>query len=354
MKRIILKKVNDLHMQFQAKRFVTNVWRGYECISLETVPSSVCVAKGAFIAKHQTSKMLLPVLGENVQKLLNLQEQDFYKEIMGQKQKCEQLEEICDDLMGFRQRLEAVICKGSQKDEADKMLWEYLDEEKIFEGFETIDIVHGRNLVRYYWQEMISYEREEAAKYQGEKAEDKVKIQAKEEGEEDNFVEEEEKNDDLANLLEKWTEMKGKREGIQEKPNEAFQCEFIRRFFEGRGSEVHVQEALANGSRKEIWEWFQETIQVIGKYRNLNLQEQVASHPKINEFKNSLWGHQMDGDVEIIQKNMINYVMKHTSEKLSEKQIRNCYERLMDDMLECVLETETEEKKKYSNIDSLF
>lgn len=46
--------------------------------------------------------------------------------------------------------------------------------------------------------------------------------------------------------------------------------------------------------------------------------------------------------------------MKHTPDKLSEKQIRNCYERLMNDMLECVLEIEAEEKKKNANIDSLF
>ena len=136
--------------------------------------------------------------------------------------------------------------------------------------------------------------------------------------------------------------------------SDLFQCECIRCFFENRGSKLQVQETIENGKRKDIWEWFQEAIHVIGKYRNSNLHEQVLSHSKVSEFKKSLWGNKTDGDVEIIQKNMINYVMKHTPDKLSEKQIRNCYERLMNDMLECVLEIEAEEKKKNANIDSLF
>ena len=106
--------------------------------------------------------------------------------------------------------------------------------------------------------------------------------------------------------------------------------------------------------RKRIWEWFQKAIIFIGKNRNLSLKEQVISHPKVDEFKKSLWGKSANGNLETVQKNLINYVMKHTLEKLSEKQIRNCYEKLLDDMLECVLEIELEEKKKYSNIDSLF
>lgn len=341
MKRIILKKVNDLHIQFQAKRFVTNVWRGYECISLETVPSSVCVAKGAFIAKHQTSKMLLPVLGENIQKLLNLQEQDFYKEIMEQKKKCERLEAICDDLMGFRQRLEAVICEGRRNEVVDKELWEYLNVEKIYDDSKQIDVVSGRNFTNYYWQEMIQYIKEEVVKYQGKKQVETADVKTEKDG-----------NDELANLLKKWSEMEP--DEVKKESREAFQCECIRCFFENRGSKLQVQETIENGKRKDIWEWFQEAIHVIGKYRNSNLHEQVLSHSKVSEFKKSLWGNKTDGDVEIIQKNMINYVMKHTPDKLSEKQIRNCYERLMNDMLECVLEIEAEEKKKNANIDSLF
>lgn len=344
MKRTILKKVNALHMQSQAKRFVTNVWRSYECISLEKDPSSVCVAKGAFIAKHQTSKMLLPVLGENVHKLLNLQEQDFFKEIKEQKKQCEQLEEVCDDLMGFRQRLEAVICKGDQEDVVCMELSEYLSEEQIA-ALGQIDRVSGRNYVRYYWQEMILYAKDVMRSYQNNAAVKEKKVEEEDLGEE--------KEDEFTSLWKEWTETDEKKAQL-ESPKEAFQCEFIRRFFENRETKLERQEGLENVQRKNIWEWFQKAIIFIGKNRNLSLKEQVISHPKVDEFKKSLWGKSENGDLEIVQKNLINYVMKHTSEKLSEKQIRNCYEKLLDDMLECVLEIELEEKKKYSNIDSLF
>ena len=285
--------------------------------------------------------MLLPVLGENIQKLLNLQEQDFYKEIMEQKKKCERLEVICDDLMGFRQRLEAVICEGRRNEVVDKELWEYLNVEKIYDDSKQIDVVSGRNFANYYWQEMIQYIKEEVVKYQGKKQVETADVKTEKDG-----------NDELANLLKKWSEMEP--DEVKKESREAFQCECIRCFFENRGSKLQVQETIENGKRKDIWEWFQEAIHVIGKYRNSNLHEQVLSHSKVSEFKKSLWGNKTDGDVEIIQKNMINYVMKHTPDKLSEKQIRNCYERLMNDMLECVLEIEAEEKKKNANIDSLF
>ena len=145
-----------------------------------------------------------------------------------------------------------------------------------------------------------------------------------------------------------------KEESESETAKEAFQREFIRRFFEDRGTILEVQETIANVQRENNWMWFLKAISFIGRYRNLNIQEQVASHPRVAEFKRSLWGRPADRDLENVQNNMINYVMKHATEKLSEKQIRNCYEKLLDDMLECVLEIETEEKRKYTNIDSLF
>lgn len=61
-----------------------------------------------------------------------------------------------------------------------------------------------------------------------------------------------------------------------------------------------------------------------------------------------------DSDKEV-QKNMVEYVLKHTQEELSEKQVMNCYERMLDEMIECVIESETEQKEtKYLNIEALF
>lgn len=38
---------------------------------------------------------------------------------------------------------------------------------------------------------------------------------------------------------------------------------------------------------------------------------------------------------------MIGYIQKHAYEELSEKQIMDFYEKMLDDMLECVVENET-------------
>ena len=42
---------------------------------------------------------------------------------------------------------------------------------------------------------------------------------------------------------------------------------------------------------------------------------------------------------------MITYVLKNIQTQLTEKQIKNCYEKMLDDMIECVLENEIEDKK---------
>lgn len=329
MKRIILKKVNNLYMQSHAKRFVTTVWRSYECITLEEAPSSVCVANGAFIARQQTQKMLLPVLGENVHNLLKLREQVFIKEIMIQKEQCQQLEEYCNNLMGLYQSLEAVICQGRREDIADKELSVYLTEEKNLGDLEQIDFVNGKNYAKNYWREITLFVKDERSAFLKNNSQNSAESKP-EKGEEYNLL---------------W----------DKKPERStFQRVLIRLFFEKRGNKPEQSEQLTREEIEETWNWFQNALEFISRYRNLDIQKLVTSHPKVEEFKKTLWGKSQKGDLDTVQKNLINYVMKHAVEKLSEKQIRNCYEKLLDDMLACVLETEPEEKKKYTIIEALF
>lgn len=324
MKRLILKKVDKLYSQFRAKRFVTNVWRSYECISLEAVPSSVCVARGAFMAKHQTNEMLLPILGENVTKLLNLREQDFFKEIIGQEEYCERLEELCDELIGIYHKFETVICKKNVAAVIENELRNYLLEEGIIKDLEKIDYVRGKNLARRYWQQMLQFLKIEKSVFMRQ-AEMNERIQ-------------------VASFDILW----------EKRPEaEEFQRVLVRIFFRSRGSQLKISEDLSVERETQIWSWFQQAIRFIDKYRSVNMQELVASHPKVEEFKRSLWGKEGGDGLESTQKNLIEYVMKHSTEKLTEKQVRSCYERLLDDMLECVLEKEPKDKKR-STIEALF
>lgn len=179
MKRAILEKVNQLQGQFHAKRFVTNVWRSYECIALEEEPSSVCMAKGAFMAKHQNNKMLLPVLGENVSKLLDLGKQEFFKDIMKQKDQCEKLEVFCDKLIDLYGMFKKVILDRNMTNEIEKELNDYLDKEGIFGERGRIDYVKGRNLASNYWQQMLRFLKKEVNSFleQGDEKEDKSPIE---------------------------------------------------------------------------------------------------------------------------------------------------------------------------------
>lgn len=327
MKRLILKKVDKLYMQYHAKRFVTNVWRGYECIALKSVPSSVCVAKGAFLAKHQTNEMLLPVLGENVQKLLNLRQQDFFKEIIGQEEHCKQLEEVCDKLIGIYPKFESVICMGNESEGIEDELKGYLSEEKIV-NLEEIDYVRGKNLAGSYWQQMLEFLKAEKERFIEQRPVEKGQNQ--------------EQMVSFEDLLE------GKPE------EQKFQRVLVTKFFKSRGSSQEMPKDLPEKEVEEIWEWFQQAICFIDRYRSVNMQKLVASHPKVEEFKRRLWGKEDGNNLETVQRNLIEYVMKHTAEKLTEKQVRSCYERLLDDMLECILDKEQKDKKRRSVIEALF
>ena len=322
MKRIILEKVNHLYTQYHAKRFITNVWRSYECITLETVPSSVCTANGAFFAKHQTDKMLLPVLGENIQKLLNFREQDFFKEIMEQKEHCNELEVYCDDLLSIFHKFEE-LTKFNRDTAVEKALQAYINDEKILgEDLEQVDLVRRINLARNYRLDMVSFVKNEMGRYLKQLPDEKDVTRV----------------DEFKTLQ-------------RNKPNkEIFQIAVIQMFFCDRG----IASEKLTEEQKTAWNWFQQAMGFIYRYRNVDIKALVTTHPKVEKFKKSLWGRDRDGNVEVVQKNQIDYIMKHTVEKLSEKQIRNCYEKLLDDMLECVLEVEPEEKRKCPNVKALF
>lgn len=339
MKRAIVEKVDQLQRQFHAKRFVTNVWRSYECIALEAEPSSVCMAKGAFMAKHQNEKMLLPVLGENVSKLLKLREQDFFKEIMEQKEQCVKLEEICNEFIGLNDMFKLVIVDRKILSEAAEELFNCLSREGILKSEGKKDYVKGRNLAGNYWQQMLLFLRKEVRLFLKQKIEGKKKIEIQ-------------TYEDL----------------IFKQPNkDSFQKMLIVRFFKDRGSCAEAQTSQEENGHTDVlglkneskddekeWKWFQSAICFIDERRQLNISELLASHPKMEQFKKSLWGRENDSNLEKVQKNLIDYVMRNSVEKLSEKQIRSCYEKLLDDLLECELETEPDHKKKYSNIEALF
>ncbi len=313
MRRLILKKADSLYKKYHAKRFVTPVWRSYECMALQEVPSSVSVVNAACIAKQQINRMLLPVPGENMNQLLNLKEQEFFKDIKRQKEKCERLKEACDQRLSlyvkFQNVIQGVIRDKKKKfdDSIENLLYHYLDRERVFEN--EVDYSDERLLIEGYNTEINQHVKDILKKSSG-KDQNKKEI-----------------------ILDVEKEM----------PKiEEFQRVLLKEFFDG---------ADTNREGEKCWSWLIQAVNYIEKYRKFNLHEYLAQNPDMEKFKQTLW----EKKGEDAKKNMISYIQKHAYEELSEKQIMNCYEKMLDDMLECVVENETKENnERYFMIEALI
>lgn len=342
MKRLILKKVDNLYQRFHAKRFITTVWRSYECLALQEIPSSVCVANGAYIAKQQTNRMLLPILGESMAKLLHLKEQDFYKEINTQKEHCEKLKGICNDIFNFRSKFSDVMNrKINGEDLVEREIDEYLQAAGVFDGNVQMEYAEVVGQTGIYWRELNQYvkriisQKKEIDKYKEYKSDIKIVVEGIDHSPKEN----------------KEYEYLYLEEHI---PNKSlFQRMIVEEFFENIGGQLKNEQSVSEEEREAMWDWLLKAINFIDQYKNLDLQEWVTTHPSMERFKRSLWG-KVESEEEV-KKNMIGYVLKHTQEGLSEKQIINCYEKMIDDMIECILEDETEQNNgKNSIIEALF
>ena len=69
-KRLLLERMAEYSHNNNSKRFVTMLWRGYECLELNKTPESVCWVSRGYIAKHQKKFMLLPFKGEYMAEII--------------------------------------------------------------------------------------------------------------------------------------------------------------------------------------------------------------------------------------------------------------------------------------------
>ena len=69
-KRLLLERMAEYSQNNNSKRFVTMLWRGYECLELNKMPESVCWVSRGYIAKHQKKFMLMPFKGEYMSEII--------------------------------------------------------------------------------------------------------------------------------------------------------------------------------------------------------------------------------------------------------------------------------------------
>lgn len=71
MKRLLLERMDEYSQNNNNKRFVTMLWKGYECLELNRMPENVCWVSRGYIAKDQKKYMLLPFKGEYISEMFS-------------------------------------------------------------------------------------------------------------------------------------------------------------------------------------------------------------------------------------------------------------------------------------------
>lgn len=326
-KLLALKKAQKLYDRNHAKRFMTGIWRSYECLSLVNYPSSVHTVSGVYIARQQTERMLLPVLGENIYKLLHLKEQDFFVQIEKEMKQCKKLEQLCNEYLDFEQKLEEVICRDIEDDAENDALQKFLNEKLRTEipddDRKDLSYVKKRSIARNYWQGLI----ECILELVREKFREYEEYEEKGNG---NVVEK------VSDLLIGENEAKRKLD---------FQIKIVDMFFM-RKDGTRIYSKVKTNERDELWEWFTKALYYIKKHQNDEFLKKVLSHAEVIHFKESLWGSDKENSVENAKKNIVNYVSKNVEQSLTEKQVKNCYEKMLDDIITAVIGIETERTER--------
>lgn len=309
MRHLILKKVGRLYERFHAKRFVTTTWRGYECITLNEMPSSVFIVNGAYIARQQTERMLLPILGDNNEKLLNVKNEQFFKEYDKQRENYEELKTICNELLGFYPKFEEAM--GMDKKEAESvegMIGAYLE----LDPFWRASVGNRTRKGQSYWRELIRHIKSRLA--------------------------ESEKNSEAEEI--DFDQLK------EDQPDRSeFQKMLVENYFESVGLRLEGGPRLQSDMKEKYWKWFLNAVRFIRQKSNADIRKQILEDDEMKKFKRSLW-EGSSTETDDVQKNLISYVMEKSQEDLSEKQVRRCYEKLMDDMIESVIQNQIVQTSK--------
>lgn len=313
-KHLVLKKAQKLYDKNHAKRFVTGVWRSYECLSLEKIPSSVHVVNGVYVARQQTERMLLPVLGENIDKLLCFKEQDFYIAIKDDMLSCRELENICSDYINFESELEEIFCRDTLNDSEDNALRKFLTEklEREIQKFNTKEIsyVKRRAIARSYWQKLMENILEV--------------VRGK-------FKEYEDRERAGENVIPRINELLIGKGDVQRKLK--FQMTVADLYFM-REDDIRL---YAGKEEAELWEWFTKSLYFLRKYQRDEFLNKVLTHEDVERFKESLWGSDKENHSEDVRENIVNYVVNNSKQGLTEKQVKKCYEKMYDDIITSVI-----------------
>lgn len=328
-KLLVLKKAWKLHNRNHAKRFMTGVWRGYSCLALEKTPSSVHVVNGAYIARQQTDRMLLPVLGENIGSLLRLGQQSFLHEIEKEMRQCKELIKLCNGCFDFQQIVENAVLGNRKRNASQGALWKFwadkIQKELSEEQKEERGYAQIRNVALSYWRGTMDcvreFMRERFADYDRKREHGIEAMQ------------------DIEQLI---SEVHTEQKKIQ------LQMEVSEFYF--RQKEKEEEDYGGKQEENGLLEWFARSLYYIKNHQGDVYIQAILGHPEVQKFRDLLWGNERGTRADVAKKNMVAYVVRNTRQTMTEKQVENCYEEMFDDMIKAVIGMETDKLEPYGYI----
>ncbi len=295
MKYLLLERIREQFDKFGGKRYVTLVWKGYECLTLDEMPTSVCYTTRGYLAKSQDSLMLLPLLGERLRGLLEAYSDQEFKII-------ESILQTYVSYYGIQTKVREYVSDFIEEEEnAGDGIY------KIFvERAKTLDLVSLQRLPEELRIRFVT-ELEEVIKEKKNAIENAL-----------NAFECSLKENEQKNILERVLDSMPKTDeviGIFIKPGE-----------------VHLEEGEQILERIALIALFIQHRLLI-KHRKL-LEEKIRKERREEE----IWGDESE------KTQMLRYVQEHSKCQITGKEIEACYRKLIDEIMDVVYKRKMEDK----------
>lgn len=127
MKYLMLESINERYERYGGKRYLTVTWKGYEALSLERIPSSVCFVSRGYLNKNQKSQMLLPIDADYIGELLSIYDENDFSVLIQIVKKYQEYFQVRESITRVVDKLfDRMIRVRTDEFEYDPVLYEYM------------------------------------------------------------------------------------------------------------------------------------------------------------------------------------------------------------------------------------
>lgn len=369
-KRLLLERMAEYSQNNNSKRFVTMLWRGYECLELNKMPESVCWVSRGYIAKHQKKFMLMPFKGEYMSEIIRgvecVELEELFKklwQLINIKTQYVKFYSIYVDMVKRdilnknREELRELYVENNEVFSEDEFSLFYAFKEKGETARSMSEMSRWPDELRRFFIRGIQDEidklkiSEQTEIIDTEKRSEQLKeysaLEGERQKEEKSFLKLIEKLPDQKELFEEVfngfiLEKQGNTTGgpSGEEKNSSYNTQLIgslRNFAEviyrtlSRIERIHMN----------LWDGTEENLQTA----YFDMQVDPSKGTNIKEQYERVWGGSYEKD------EMINYVQKNIANHLSYGEIEQCYFRLFQDFIRSLIRIKLLELEKIFNME---